>query len=71
MGWKRELLKKWRLRLSVILILLAGLVFSDEAIKEGYGFDPSDLFNPAITHEKIFIILLILGIILGLRVRNK
>jgi len=36
-------------------------------MKEGYILDPLDLFNPAVTHEKLFLIFLIMGLVLGLR----
>ena len=39
----------------------------DEVAKEGYTFDPYDIINGSVTHEKIFIIFLIAGILLGLR----
>jgi hypothetical protein len=56
-----------RLRLSAALALLATLVLVDEVIKEGYTFDPADLVNPAITHEKLFVLLLLASLLLGLR----
>ena len=59
--------KSWRLRLSIIFLFLAFLTLVDEAIKEGYVFDPMDLVNPSITHEKLFILFLILALVLGLR----
>ena len=61
------MLRKWRLRLSLGFLFLAFFTLIDEAVKEGYVFDPMDLINPAITHEKLFILFLILGLILGLR----
>ena len=51
--------KKWRLRLSLALLLSSFLVLADEAVKEGYILDPADLINPTITHEKIFVVLLV------------
>ena len=39
----------------------------DEVVKEGYTFDPYDIINTNLTHEKIFIIFLIAGILFGLR----
>ena len=63
-------MSKLRLRLSAIFIILATLVFIDELIKEGYGFDLYDLYSPAITHEKLFIIFLILAIFFGWRKKN-
>jgi hypothetical protein len=58
-----------RLRLSAALALLAALVLVDEVIKEGYTFDPADLINPQLTHEKLFVILLALALALGWRRR--
>jgi len=69
MRWKNSL-KKLRLRLSVLLLLLAFFVLVDEAIKEEYVFDLEDLTSPSITHEKIFLILFTAGLLLGLR-RDK
>ncbi|MCX8192032.1 MAG: hypothetical protein N3F06_04410 [Nitrososphaerales archaeon] len=66
----RELLKKWRFRISASFIILSLIVLIDEVVKEGYVFDFFDLFNLAITHEKIFFILLISGLILGLRFKS-
>ena len=59
--------KSWRLRLSLIFLFLAFFILVDEAIKEGYVFDPMDLVNLSITHEKLFILFLILALVLGLR----
>ena len=59
--------KNWRLRLSLIFLFLAFFTLIDEAVKEGYVFDPVDLVNPSVTHEKLFILFLILGLVLGLR----
>ena len=56
-----------RLRLSAGLALLALFVLVDEIIKEGYAFDPADLINPQLTHEKLFAILLALAVALGWR----
>jgi len=39
----------------------------DETMKEGYIFDPLDLINPAITHEKPFLIFLSMDKIVGLK----
>jgi hypothetical protein len=64
-------MSKIKLRLSSIFIILASLVYVDEIIKEGYGFDPLDLLSPSITHEKIFIVLLALGLFFGWRKRRK
>jgi len=59
--------KKWRLRFSLIFLFLAFFTLIDETIKEGYVFDPMDLVNLSITHEKLFLIFLILSLVLGLR----
>jgi hypothetical protein len=59
-----------RPRLSAVLALLAALVLVDEVIKEGYAFDPVDLVNPAVTHEKLFVLLLLASLLLGLRKRR-
>jgi uncharacterized membrane protein (DUF106 family) len=68
--WKAELTKNWRQRLSAISLILALIVLMDELVKEGYTFNVGDLFSPYITHEKIFIILLLLALILGWRGRG-
>jgi hypothetical protein len=67
MSWKAELTKKWRARLSAISLILALIVLVDELIKENYSFDVYDLIGPGITHEKIFLFLVMLAIVLGLR----
>jgi hypothetical protein len=58
-----------RLRLSAGLAFLALFVLVDEIVKEGYAFDPVDLINPQITHEKLFVVFLFLAILLGWRRR--
>ena len=65
--WLKELLKNLRIRLSTLLIVLSLITLLDEVAKEGYIFDPLDLINTSVTHEKLFIIFLIAGILLGLR----
>lgn len=67
----RELMKRWRFRISGGFLIASIIVLMDELIKEGYAFDIFDLFNSSITHEKIFAILLIFAIILGLRKSPK
>jgi hypothetical protein len=62
-----SLSRKLRLRLSAITAILSLLVLVDEIIKEGYMFDPYDLINTQITHEKIFVALFIISMLLGLR----
>jgi len=59
--------KAVKTRLSIFLILSSTMVLVDEVIKEGYVFNPSDLINPCITHEKIFVILFALGLYLGIK----
>jgi hypothetical protein len=72
MGWRAELLKNWRARVSAFFIILSLIVLIDEIVKEGYSFDPSDLVAwPPFTHEQLFLIFLILGLLLGLRWRGK
>jgi hypothetical protein len=71
MSWKTELLKNIRQRLSAFFLILALIVLVDEIVKEGYGFDPSDLFAfPPPSHEQLFLLFLALGILLGLRWRR-
>lgn len=53
--------------LSLVLVFISFLVLLHEFIVEGYVFDPVDIIVPRITHEKIYITLLIIGILLGLR----
>jgi len=62
--------RKTRLRLSGMFAILASLTIVDEIIKEGYAFDPTDLFNPVITHEKLFVAFLLASLLLGLRVKR-
>ncbi|MEM0445563.1 MAG: hypothetical protein QXO86_03440 [Nitrososphaerota archaeon] len=61
-----------RLRASLLLALLALFVLVDEAIREGYLFDPRDIATPTIppSHEQLFIILLSAALILGYRWRR-
>jgi hypothetical protein len=67
-GWRAELKKNWRARLSAFFIVLALIVLIDEIVKEGYSIDPHDLVAwPPFTHEQLFLLLLILGLLLGLR----
>jgi hypothetical protein len=69
-GWMEELKKNWRARASAFFIILALLVLVDEIVKEGYTIDPYDFVSPGITHEKIFLALVLIAIVLGLRVRR-
>ena len=57
--------EKLRLRLSTVTAVLAVLVLIDEVVKEGYTFNPYDVINPSITHEKLFILLILLSLTLG------
>ena len=59
-----------RLRLSAGLLFLAMFVLIDEIIKEGYTFDPHDIVNTQLTHEKLFLILLALSLYFGWRGRR-
>jgi len=61
----------WRLRLSAFFALLSAFVLVDEIIKEGYGFDPHDLINPQITHEKLFVVFLALALMFGWRTKKR
>jgi succinate dehydrogenase hydrophobic anchor subunit len=64
----RGLTKRWRQRLSAICLVLALIVLVDELIKENYSFDPSDLLAwPPPSHEQLFLLLLLIGLLLGLR----
>jgi hypothetical protein len=72
MSWKEELRKNWRQRLSAFFIISALIVLIDEIVKEGYSFDPGDLLAfPPPSHEQLFLLFLLLGLVLGLRVRRK
>jgi hypothetical protein len=67
-GWKAELMKNWRARLSAVALILALTVLVDEVVKEGYSVDPHDLVAwPPFTHEQLFLLLLVLELLLGLR----
>jgi succinate dehydrogenase hydrophobic anchor subunit len=66
--WRAELTKNWRQRLSALCLVLAIIVLIDEVVKEGYSFDVGDLLAwPPFTHEQLFLLLLVLGLLLGLR----
>jgi MYXO-CTERM domain-containing protein len=67
-SWRAELTKKWRLRLSTVSLILALIVLIDEIVKEDYSFDPRDILAwPPPSHEQLFLLLLVLGLLLGLR----
>ena len=69
MSWKEELRKNWRARASAFFIILSLIVLMDEIVKEGYTLDPSDLlaWPPLTSHEQLFILFLVLGLLLGVR----
>jgi len=68
MGWRTELKKNWRQRLSAVTLILALIVLVDEVVKEGYSFDPTNLLaRPPLSHEQLFLLLLFLGLLLGWR----
>ena len=68
MGWREELKKNWRARLSALSLIIALIVLVDEIVKEGYSFDPWDLIAwPPPSHEQLFLLLLFLGLLLGWR----
>jgi succinate dehydrogenase hydrophobic anchor subunit len=69
MDW-RGLTKRWRQRLSAILLILALIVLMDELVKEGYTIDFYDFISPELTHEKIFLALVLLALLLGVRWRR-
>ena len=52
-------MKKLRLRAIVFLSIMILWLLIDEYIKEGYLFDPKDVVNGNITHEKIIVALAI------------
>lgn len=70
MSWREELRKNWRQRLSAFFIILALIVLVDEIVKEGYTIDLYDFVSSSITHEKIFLALVLLALILGVRWRR-
>jgi len=63
----REILKNWKNRISMAFIFLAFFTLVDEYVKEGYIFYLQDLWVKFPTHEQLFIIFLVSGILLGLR----
>jgi hypothetical protein len=71
MSWREELRKNWRARLSAFFIISALIVLIDEIVKEGYTLDPGDLLAwPPPSHEQLFVALLLIGLLLGLRIRK-
>ncbi|GAY26106.1 hypothetical protein ATG_13090 [Desulfurococcaceae archaeon AG1] len=57
-------------RIAFLLYTLSLFVLIDEYVTQGYILDPVDFINPRITHEKIWLVLLIAAIALSLRSRN-
>jgi len=55
----------------LFLIFFVPFILVHEYIMEGYFFDPSDLFSPSITHEKIVIVSVLLMIILSIKLKLK
>ena len=52
-------MKKPGLRAIVFLSIMIVWLLIDEYVKEGYLFDPKDLLNGNITHEKVIVALAI------------
>jgi hypothetical protein len=72
MSWREELRKNWRARLSALSLILALIVLVDELVKENYSFDISDLLAwPPPSHEQLFLLLLLIGLLLGVRWRGR
>ena len=53
--------------LVFILTCSQALVLLHEYVTEGYVFDPIDLITPEITHEKIWLALIIILFVIGRR----
>jgi uncharacterized membrane protein (DUF106 family) len=70
MSWVESLKKNWRQRLSAVFIIAALIVLIDEIVKEGYTLDLGDFLAWPPTHEQIFLVLLVIGILLGMRLRR-
>jgi len=64
------MIKNIKNRLAFLFLTLSIFVLIDEFVKEGYIFDIYDLINFNITHEKLFLIFLVTGLVLGLRRRR-
>jgi len=60
-------MEKIRNRLAFLFLTLSLFTLVDEFVKEGYIFDLNDLINLSLTHEKIFLCFLVIGLLLGLR----
>lgn len=54
-------LGKVRLFSPLGIIIVSVLILLDEARKEGYFFQTSDIFAPRITHEKVLVALFMIG----------
>jgi len=61
------ILRKHRLRLAVFFATVSFFIFIDEILREGYGFDIVDLVNLQVTHEKLFVVFLMLALVFGVR----
>lgn len=61
----KEIKKRWRTRLATAAVIGALTILLDEAVKEQYLFNPADIFSPTLTHEKLFLTLLLTGVTLG------
>ena len=70
MSWREELKKKCRARLSAVFLVLALIVLLDEIVKEGYTIDLYDFVSPELSHEKVFLALIVLAILVGVRLRR-
>jgi len=64
-------MSRLRDRLSFLFLTLSLFTLIDEFVKEGYVFDPNDLINLSLTHEKIFLCFLVIGLFLGLRRKGE
>ena len=58
------MIKKLRERSIVFLSMMILWLLLDEYVKEGYFFDPKDVINGNITHEKIIVAMLIALVVL-------
>jgi len=61
------MIKNIKNRLAFLFLTLSFFTLVDEFVKEGYIFDLNDLINLSLTHEKIFLCFLVIGLLLGLR----
>ena len=63
-------LGKVRLFSPLGIIIVSVLILLDEARKEGYFFQASDIFASRITHEKVLVALFMIGAIAQYRRRR-